>query len=85
MALVNGKCEECVKEGKTSSVAIPQYGATTAMMPAPPYYNENGNLHPGTNPNTTTYEWHCSQGHRWKTHELPILVPNLFVNAAIAR
>jgi hypothetical protein len=63
--LINGKCEQCVSEGKTSSVSEPQYGITTLMGIAPGYYDETGNYVPPYNPNRTTYEWSCSQGHRW--------------------
>lgn len=65
MTLINGKCEECLKTGKTSVVYEPQFRTTTAMAISPGYYDEQGQYHPPYNPNKTTYEWRCSNGHRW--------------------
>ncbi len=59
------KCEECIKEEKKSTVYVPQYGTTTLMCSAPDYYDEEGKFHEGHNPNTTTTEWSCSNGHTW--------------------
>lgn len=59
-------CEQCVKEGKKYSVSEPQFGITTSMMPSPAYWDEEGNYHESYNPNTTTYEYQCSNGHRWQ-------------------
>jgi len=60
------KCKQCITEGKKSTINVPQYGTTTLMMPAPNYYDEDGVLIKGHNPNTTTTEWSCSNGHNWK-------------------
>lgn len=65
MGLKNGKCEECIKENKKSTVHEPLYGATTLMCPAPAYYDEDGVYHESYNPNNTMYEWSCSNGHKW--------------------
>ena len=59
------KCEQCTKEGKKSTINVPLSGVTTLMCPAPDYYDEEGELHRGHNPNTTTTEWSCSNGHNW--------------------
>lgn len=59
------KCEECLKENKTYSVQEPQYGTTTLMGISPAYWDEEGKYHESYNPNTTTYEYRCSNGHSW--------------------
>ena len=65
MGLKDGKCETCIAEGKISTVTRPQYGSTTLMAISPGYYDEIGIFHEPYNPNRTTYEWCCSQGHKW--------------------
>lgn len=65
MGLKDGKCEECIKEGKKSTVYKPQSGVTTLMGISPAYYDQDGVYHEAYNPNKTTYEWSCSQGHKW--------------------
>jgi hypothetical protein len=59
-------CEQCQREGKTSTIYVPQTGYTTLMAPAPAYYDEQGVYHQPKDPNYTTYEYSCSNGHTWK-------------------
>jgi hypothetical protein len=59
------KCQKCIKEGKKSTILMPMYGTTTLMAYSPGYYDEDGNYQPSVNPNTTTYQYSCSNGHSW--------------------
>lgn len=59
------KCNQCEIESKKSTIQIGM-SFTTAMM-WHSYYDENGNLH-NHDPNTTTTEYKCSNGHEWKLH-----------------
>lgn len=59
------KCPECVKENKKSFVNVGM-SMTTAMYAAP-FYDEEGKYH-HHDPNTTSTEYSCSNGHRW-THK----------------
>lgn len=58
-------CKQCVKEGKKSTIYIPQYGISTLMSISPAYYDEDGNYHFIEDPNITTYNYSCSNGHSW--------------------
>ena len=58
-------CEQCQREGKTSTIYAPQCGRTTLMGIMPAYYDEKGDYHESVNPNYTTFEWSCSNGHKW--------------------
>jgi len=62
------KCEQCVKEGKRSTIT-PGVSSTTLMGYTPWYYDEDGNLQTNPNPNKTTTELHCSNGHSWSVTE----------------
>lgn len=60
-------CPECKKQGLKSKV-YPSMSWTTAMY-FPPFYDEEGNLHHHDG-NTTTTDYHCSNGHEWvENHE----------------
>lgn len=56
------QCPECQKEGKKSKVY--QGMSTTTLLGWIPYWDEEGKYH-NDNPNTTTTEYSCSNGHRW--------------------
>ena len=56
------KCEECVKEGKTSCV-YPGMSSTT-LLAWQTYYDEDGKF-VNDNPNRTTTSYKCSRGHSW--------------------
>ena len=58
-------CEQCQKRGLKSTISSPMYGTTTLMAYTPGYYDENGEYHSNKNPNITTYEYTCSNGHRF--------------------
>ncbi len=63
------KCEECVKQDKTSCV----YPQTISSMPAVyliPYYDENGVYHNHTHGITLAYS--CSNGHTWSKYHPPL-------------
>lgn len=55
-------CETCKAEGKKSRV-YEGYSSSTCMG-YEAYYDENGKHHVH-NPNATTTEYSCSNGHRW--------------------
>lgn len=57
------KCPYCVEEGKVSRVRIPSSCVTTCMADEQ-FYDESGTYH-RHDPNTSTSELSCSQGHRW--------------------
>lgn len=58
-------CEQCKNEGKTSTIHEPMGGSTTLMAFSPGYYDEQGKYHATKNPNKTTYDYRCSNGHSW--------------------
>lgn len=58
-------CEQCEKEGKKYTVQQPMYGMTTLLAYTPGYWDEEGNYIQNNNPNTTTYNYECSNGHSW--------------------
>ncbi len=61
-------CKKCEAKGKKYSVTDPMYGATTCMGITPGYWDEGGGYHQPVNPNITTYEYQCSNGHRWTSN-----------------
>jgi hypothetical protein len=61
-------CPKCKEEGKRSTVQ-PGFSSTTAMGYAP-YYDEEGRFH-RHDPNVTTTEYTCSNGHTWKDKTKP--------------
>ena len=56
------KCPECQAEGIRSCVNVGR--SMTTLMGWSPYYDEDGNYH-SDNPNITTTEYSCSNGHKW--------------------
>lgn len=56
------KCEQCVKDGKRSTVT-PGTSYRTAMW-CPPFYDADGAYH-NHDLNSTTTEMRCSEGHSW--------------------
>lgn len=66
LLLVSKTCPVCAEKGMKSTVQEPMYGVRTLMCPSPGYWDENGNHHYGHDPNYTTYEYECSNGHAWK-------------------
>lgn len=56
------KCAQCVEEGLTSRV-FPG-GAFRTSMGWSTFYDESGAYH-SHDPNWTTHEFTCSNGHRW--------------------
>ena len=62
------KCPECVKNNQKSTMSV---GASmTTLMYSAPFYDEEGRYH-SHNPNTTTTEYSCSNGHRWSESVKP--------------
>ena len=59
------ECEKCLSEGKLYSVSMPSSGTTTLMDWNPGYWNEKGEYVHNDNPNKTTYDYICSNGHTW--------------------
>lgn len=58
------KCKKCEEEGKKSNVHIGMCTRTLLGIP-PPYYDEEGILHCPPDPNVTTTEYRCSNGHKF--------------------
>lgn len=56
-------CQECKKQGNTSKVYGGNTGFVTAMA-VHSYYDEEGREH-FHDPNTTTINYHSSNGHKW--------------------
>ncbi len=56
------KCPKCQKEGKESKVF--PHGSSTTLMHSQPFYDEKGKYH-DHDPNITTSQYSCSNGHRW--------------------
>lgn len=57
-------CQKCKDEGLTSRVYIGM--STRTLMGKPPdYYDEQGKLVVAKDPNRTTTEYSCSNGHKW--------------------
>lgn len=57
------RCPECEREGKKSKVYVGM--STRTLMGWQPYYDEDGKFH-NDDPNHTTTEYDCSNGHKWK-------------------
>lgn len=57
------KCPVCQEKGLKSNV-YPGGGQST-LMGFTPYYDEEGNYHIH-DPNTITFSYSCSLGHKWK-------------------
>ena len=57
-------CEQCEEEGKKYTVTEGM-STTTLMGIIPAYWDEDGNYHQSVNPNKTTTEYYCSNGHKW--------------------
>lgn len=57
------KCPECIKEGKKSIVT--EGASSMTLVQAMTVWDENGNLMPTHDPNTTTTQYSCSNGHNW--------------------
>lgn len=57
------RCPECVEAGQRSKVYVGL--STTTLMYAQPFYDEDGRWH-HHDPNQTTTEYTCSNGHSWK-------------------
>ena len=64
----NGKCPDCVKEGKNSIVYIGM-STTTTMNCGNGSYGENGRYIPPPPCNTTTTSYTCSNGHDFNNTE----------------
>lgn len=58
-------CDKCKSEGKESKIYIGM-STRTLMASPPPYYNEKGDLVTFKDPNHTTTEYSCSNGHSWR-------------------
>ena len=58
-------CIECEKENKKYSVTEPTTGMRTLMGIIPAYWDEDGNYHESVDPNHTTYQYQCGNGHTW--------------------
>lgn len=58
-----GKCGMCNQLGLRSTVSGGDWGVST-LMGSSSFYDEDGNRH-NHDPNSTGYEYQCSQGHRW--------------------
>lgn len=57
------KCPECVSEDKRSTIQIGT--SVSTAMHRTPYFDEDGEYH-NHDPNYTTTEYSCSNGHKWK-------------------
>jgi len=57
-------CKECEQEGKKYSVYVGMCSTTLIGVDAA-HWDENGIYHEPCNPNITTCEFNCSNGHRW--------------------
>lgn len=62
------KCPECVKNNQKSIMSVGT--SMTTLMYSAPFYDEEGRYH-SHNPNTTTTEYSCSNGHRWRESVKP--------------
>ncbi len=58
-------CKICESGNKKYSVVEPTFGTTTLMGISPAYWDEDGKYHEQLNPNHTTFEFICSNGHKW--------------------
>ena len=68
------KCPECVKLGMKS--VLHASGGITTLMCGQYFYDEDGVYH-SHDPNLTTTEWHCSQGHQgYKREKKACPAPN---------
>lgn len=65
--LIEHKCSECIKEGRTSKVYIGGCMATLAACGSSGYYDEAGVYRPPSPCNTTSCSWECSNGHKGTT------------------
>ena len=57
------KCPRCVEGNKRSFVYVGM--SLTTLMATHTYYDEDGKLH-YDNPNKTTTNYSCSEGHKWQ-------------------
>lgn len=60
------RCPECVEAGLRSKVYVGS--SATTLMSVLTYYDEEGRL-VVDDPNTTTTQYSCSNGHRWAEEE----------------
>ena len=59
------RCSECEIKGDRHRVR--EGGMTRTLMGITPgYYDENDNYVPPNDPNKTTIECECSNGHKWQ-------------------
>lgn len=58
------RCPQCVAEGKRSRV-YPGSSHTTLIAPLGGYYDEDGIWQSAPDPNVTTTNYSCSNGHHW--------------------
>jgi hypothetical protein len=58
-------CKECDSKGLKYSVIEPMFGTTTLACGMSAYWDEDGAYHPYKDPNHTTYQYSCSNGHQW--------------------
>lgn len=62
------KCPQCESTGMRSQVFPgPRY---TTLMSSHSYYDEDGRLH-HHDPNVSTTQYKCSNGHEWPEHSAP--------------
>jgi len=59
------ECEKCLLEGKLYSVSMFFSGTIIFMDWNLGYWNEKGEYVHNDNPNKTTYDYICSNGHTW--------------------
>lgn len=66
------KCQECEKAGHRSKVF--RGGGVSTAMGGQTFWDEDDRFH-RHDPNTTTWEYSCSNGHRWSethSHACPV-------------
>lgn len=61
------KCPTCVEEDKESFIRVFP-GSRTALF-AQPFYDKEGRYHVH-DPNVTTYNYKCSNGHEWSDRKI---------------
>ena len=59
------RCTECLKAEKAHTVTEGMR-MRTAMASMPPYWDEHDNYVVPPDPNKTTTEYRCSNGHSWR-------------------
>jgi hypothetical protein len=62
------KCHQCESAGLRSTVR--QLASYSTLLMAEHWYDEDGNFH-YHDPNVTTTEYRCSNGHMWPVHSAP--------------